>query len=116
VARIRIMSSAGLPEAFAAIRASVALYRRLAAGIPAAFAGDLTHSLALAADVLEDLGKRDQAASLRLLLEAGALDKAARSLSARTPRNKARAPGTRRRFPDIFIRAGEVQKCPRVRS
>jgi hypothetical protein len=80
ITQIRVTSRSELPEALAAIRESVAIYRQMAAKTPTAFAGDFKHSLATAVDVLEDLGEREQAASLNLLVEAGDLDDAANLL------------------------------------
>jgi hypothetical protein len=80
ITQIRVTSCSELPEALAAIRESVVIYRQLAAKTPAAFGDDFKHSLATAVDVLEDLGERERAASLNLLVEAGDLDDAAKLL------------------------------------
>jgi len=80
ITQIRVTSRSGFPEALAAIRESVAIYRLLAAKTPAAFADDFKRSLATAVDVLDGLGEPEQATSLSLLVEAGALDEAANSL------------------------------------
>jgi tetratricopeptide (TPR) repeat protein len=76
-AEIRVALEAELVEAFASIRESVAVYRRLSRLIPGAFTSDLRACLGTAADVLDGLGRQEDAMSLRHLVEAGAMDEGA---------------------------------------
>lgn len=58
-------------EALGSIRESVAVYRRLATQIRGAFNSDLGASLGTAADVLDGLGRQEDAISLRRLVRPG---------------------------------------------
>jgi len=54
-----------LPEALTAVKEAIAIYQRLAEEIPEAFGGDLLSARYTLADILDGLGRHDEAAELR---------------------------------------------------
>jgi hypothetical protein len=64
-ARVRAAGGLELPEALAAAQEAIALYQGLAEDIPDAFGGHLRSARHTLADILDGLGRHDEAAKLR---------------------------------------------------
>lgn len=64
-ATVRAVAEVELPQALDAAEQSAAIYQDLAATHPAAFADDLIDALHIVADILDDLGKGEEAAQTK---------------------------------------------------
>ena len=65
LAGVRAIAGLELPEALAAAEEAIAIYQRLVEEIPEAFGGDLLSARYTLADVLDGLGRHDEAAEVR---------------------------------------------------
>src|SRR5262249_50330650 len=68
-AGVRAAGEVELPEALDAARESVGIYERLAEKLPQAFTGDLQGTLGTLADVLDELGRDEEAGEVRQRIE-----------------------------------------------